>query len=123
MKLIQMVAILGIGVSTSVFAANSDKAAIDAVQKQIAQVQTEMHQALAQQQTTTQTAIANLQQQVQAQITHLQSEINQLQTQMTTQIKQVQVEIQKVNAPAGAPVVSATPGEPAAPAPATPEKK
>lgn len=109
MKLIQVVAILAMGVSASVFAANSDQAAIDALQKQVAQVQTEMHQALAQQQTTTQTAIGNLQTQMQTQIAHLQSEIDQLQTQMTTQIKQVQAEIQKANAPAGAPVVTATP--------------
>lgn len=97
MKLTYAVAILGFSVCVPVFAASSDQAAIDTLQKQIASVQTETHAALATQQATTQKAISDLQTQIQGQIAHLQTEIQQMQTQLSDQIKQVQAEAVKAS--------------------------
>lgn len=119
MKLTHLVGILGLSLSASAFAANSDQAAIDALQKQVVQVQSEMHQALSAQQATTQKAISDLQTQVQAQLAHMQTEIQQMQTQLTGEIKQVQSEAVKGSA---APVETATPGPAVPAAPAAPAK-
>ncbi len=106
MKLTSFVLILGLSVSASVFAANSDQAAIDTLQKQITSVSAEMHEALAAQQTTTQKAISDLQTQVQGQLAHMQTEMQQMQMQLSSEIKQVQAEMVKAGT---APVVTATP--------------
>ena len=100
MKLTQAVVIVGLGICAPVFAANSDQAAIDTLQKQIVSVQSEMHDALAKQQVATQKAIADLQKQTQGQIAHLQTEIQQMQTQLSNEIKQVQAEAVKTGAAA-----------------------
>lgn len=102
-----VLAVLGLTISVSVFAVNSDPAAIDTLQKQITSVQTEMHQALAAQQATTQKAITDLQTQVQGQLAHIQTEMQQMQAQLTNEIKQVQNEAIRASS---APVVTATPG-------------
>lgn len=99
MKLKFIVVLAGLTFCASTFAANSDQAAIDALQKQIASVQTETQSALAAQQAQTQKAISDLQTQMQAQITNLQNEMQQLQTHLDA-AKNPE-----------APVVTATPGE------------
>lgn len=102
MKLTHMVAIVGLTTSVSIFAANSDQAAINTLQKQIANVQSEMHSALSAQQVSTQKAISDMQKQVQGQIAHLQTEMQQMQVQLTNEIKQVQAEAVKSSAAAPA---------------------
>jgi|GEM_PF-5509799 len=108
MKLTYAVAILGFSVCVPVFAASSDQAAIDTLQKQIASVQTETHAALAKQQAATQKAIADLQTQIQGQIAHIQTEMQQMQTQLSNEIKQVQAEAVKAGG-AQVPVAPAVP--------------
>ena len=96
---------------TSAFAAGpaaSEQAAIAAIQKQIATVQSEMKTELAAQQAQTQKALSDMQTQVQTQIAHLQTEMQQLQAQLTNEIKMVQD--QALKASVGAPVVTGTPG-------------
>ena len=117
MKLTYAVAILGFSVCAPVFADNTDQAAIDTLQKQIASVQAETHAALATQQAATQKAIADLQTQIQGQISHLQMEMQQMQVQLTNEIKQVQTESVKVGGEQ-APVVTAEPTTPSIDAPA-----
>ena len=108
MKLIYAVAILGFSVCAPVLAANTDQAAIDTLQKQIASVQSDTHAALAKQQAATQKAIADLQTQIQGQIAHLQTEMQQMQAQLSNEIKQVQAEAVKAGS-AQAPIAPAVP--------------
>jgi Skp family chaperone for outer membrane proteins len=118
MKIIQLIALIGLTAATSAFAAtNSDQAAIDTLQKQIAAVSAQMNSALQSQQAANQKAITDLQTQVQAQLTHMQTEINQLQQQLTGELKQVQSEAVKSGS---APVETAVPG-PGTPDASTPK--
>lgn len=108
MKIKQLIVFIGFIAATSTFAAtNSDQAAIDTLQKQIAAVSAQMNSALQSQQAANQKAITDLQTQVQVQLSHMQSEIDQLQQQVTGELKQVQAEAVKSGS---APVVTAVPG-------------
>lgn len=106
MKLTYAVVMLGFSICAPVFAASSDQAAINTLQKQIASVQSEMHAAMTTQQAATQKAIEGLQAQTQKQITHLQNQMQKMQNQLTQEIKQVQAEMQQLNA---APAVKSAP--------------
>lgn len=108
MKLNNLMLIVGLMASSSVFAAGSDQAAIDTLQKQIQDTSTQCHQAIAAQQAQTQKAIADLQAQTQAQLSHMQAQMQKMQDQLTQDIKQVQAEMQQVNA---APTAKAAPAK------------
>lgn len=102
MKLRQALFVIGISVTLCVFrsamaapAASSDQQTINALQKQIQSVSTEMHQALAAQQAGSQKAITSLHAQIQTQIAAIQTQMQQMQTQLTNEIKQVQAEMVK----------------------------
>ncbi|HLB57151.1 MAG TPA: hypothetical protein VJK30_07490 [Coxiellaceae bacterium] len=110
MRLTKIIALSILLFSAPSFAITANQKAINTLQTQITNVQTEMHQALAAQQTQTQKAISDLQVQVQGQITQLQTQMQQMQTQLTNEIKQVQAESTARAAGTPAPVVTATPG-------------
>src|SRR3990167_2418990 len=106
MRLTKIIALSILLFSAPSFAITANQKAINTLQTQITNVQTEMHQALAAQQTQTQKAISDLQ----GQITQLQTQMQQMQTQLTNEIKQVQAESTARAAGTPAPVVTATPG-------------
>ena len=111
MKISAMILGAGLILSSSVFAANADQAAIDTLQQQIKAQEATFNKSLAAQQATTQKAISTLQTQIQGQIAHLQTEIQQMQSQLTNEIKQVQSEMMnaQVAKPAEAPASKPAP--------------